>query len=188
MDQSERYELATNLRKLVTGRMTNDAFDDLYYEKYCVSEDPAVREIARFGWSLYSSDLIWSYKLIGRYALPGSLKKRAAHAVLFLNTSQEYQYPIAPDRPIYGLVAVLFGFASLIVIVGYTFHPFAFLAAITLILIVLLTLKSSYGRREENTSSLDLTSKIWPFANDDDLAKANGNAFLLSGFTKYETT
>ena len=59
VDLELRHRLSQDLRRLVTGRMTNDDFDDAYYESYMDSNDIAVREISRFGWSLYSSDVLF---------------------------------------------------------------------------------------------------------------------------------
>lgn len=92
-----RTELSQDIRRLATGRMTNDAFDARYYEFYQRSDDPAIREIAGFGYSLYSSDLLWPIRLRGPYALDRETKRTIARCVLFLRSGDEYGWPPFPD-------------------------------------------------------------------------------------------
>jgi hypothetical protein len=96
IDQSIRRSLSQDLRRLITGRMTNDAFDDVYYESYHDSNDRAVREIAGFGYSLYSSDLLWPYRLRGRYTVDKETRSAAARCVLFLRSGCDYEWPDTP--------------------------------------------------------------------------------------------
>lgn len=93
VDEQARKELAFDLNRLVSGEMTNDEFDELYYEKWYASADSAVAEIAKFGWSLYSSDLLWPYALTGRYAVSEEIRQKTRRAVLFLGGTQEYGWP-----------------------------------------------------------------------------------------------
>lgn len=92
VDRDLRRELRRNLQQLIDGNMTNDDFDDRYEEAYRVSSDLAVREIAMFGWSLYSSD-VWPYRLQGRHAVDASTRRAAEQAMQFLDTDHEYSYP-----------------------------------------------------------------------------------------------
>lgn len=92
-----RAELAQDIRRLATGRMTNDEFDDRYYEVYEPSDDRAIHAIARFCYGLYSSDLLLPIRLRGRYALDRETKKAVARCVLFLRTGNEYGWPAFPD-------------------------------------------------------------------------------------------
>jgi hypothetical protein len=86
VDRAARTELATSLRRLVDGELTNDAFDAAYYGRWEDSADKAVAETAAFGYSLYSSDLLVSYRLKGRHALPDEGRQTAQHALMFLET------------------------------------------------------------------------------------------------------
>jgi hypothetical protein len=92
IERELRRELRHNLQQLIEGLMTNDDFDARYEEAYRVSSDLAVREIAMFGWSLYSSD-VWPYRLQGRHAVDASTRSAAERAMQFLDTDQEYSYP-----------------------------------------------------------------------------------------------
>jgi hypothetical protein len=104
VDSGLRHKLAQDVRRLITGRMTNDEFDDVYYEHYWRSEDLAIREIARFCWGLYSSDLPLPYRLRGAYEIDAATRKKTAHAVLFLQTSLKYPYPETPESFVSQLV------------------------------------------------------------------------------------
>lgn len=79
--------------------MTNDAFDDVYYETYGDSHDRVVREIAGFAYSLYSSDLPCPYRLRDRYAVDKPTRSVAARCVLFLRSGLDYEWPPADFTP-----------------------------------------------------------------------------------------
>jgi hypothetical protein len=100
IDADTRCRLSLDVRRLVTGRMTNDAFDDVYYESYEPSGDRAIQEIAAFCSGLYSSDLLWPYHLRGRYAVNADTRSTACRCVLFLRSGLEYQWPSTPDDPV----------------------------------------------------------------------------------------
>jgi hypothetical protein len=91
LNRAARDELATALERLVDGEMTNDEFDDQYYEHWLRSEDAAVAEVATFGWALYSD--ITTYRLRGRHAVPHEIRKRADRARLFLQTDLACEWP-----------------------------------------------------------------------------------------------
>ena len=94
IDHEQRAELSLDLRRLVTGRITNDEFVDLYCDKYCHSKDRAVREIAEFGHDLCGD--LHSYRLTGRYALDKATRRKAARCVLFLRSDNDYDWPRWP--------------------------------------------------------------------------------------------
>src|SRR5262245_24251555 len=48
VDFSTRKDLSQDLRRLVTGRMTNDEFDEVAYGRFFDSKDRAVDSIAHF--------------------------------------------------------------------------------------------------------------------------------------------
>jgi hypothetical protein len=93
VDKEARSDLATCLHRLVSGEMINDQFDHAYYGRWEDSVDTAVAEIAGFGYGLYSSDLPLPYKLKGRYAISDDEQEMAQHALLFLKTELEYEWP-----------------------------------------------------------------------------------------------
>ncbi len=87
--------------------MTNDAFDDRYYEFYDPSDDQAINAIATYCYGLYSSDLLLPIRLRGRYALDRETRKTIARCVLFLRSGNEYQWPPLPDNTVDRCVAGL---------------------------------------------------------------------------------
>jgi hypothetical protein len=99
IDQEVRRSLSQDVRRLITGRMTNDAFDEAYYETYEASDDRAVSEVASFCYGLYSSDLLFPYRLRGRHAVDDETRSAAARAVLFLRSGFEYEWPEMQDFP-----------------------------------------------------------------------------------------
>jgi hypothetical protein len=107
IDHNLRTELSQDIRRLATGRMTNDAFDDCFYDAYECSDDPAVNAIATYCYCLYSSDLLWPIRLRGRYALDAETKKTIARCVLFLRSDNEYGWPSLPDNPPARIIAGL---------------------------------------------------------------------------------
>jgi hypothetical protein len=107
IDHAARRMLSQDARRLVTGRMTNDQFDDVYYEQYAESPDRAVAEISSFCYSLYSSDVLWPYRLRGWHAVDAETRSTAARCVLFLRSGREFEWPRFPDNVILRVVAGL---------------------------------------------------------------------------------
>ncbi len=99
IDANLRIELSNDIRRLATGRMTNDSFDDRYYDLYESSDDRAVNAIATYCYCLYSSDLLFPIRLRGRHALDRETKTTIARCVLFLRSCDEYGWPPLPDNP-----------------------------------------------------------------------------------------
>ena len=87
IDHRARKRLAERLRHLVTGQMTNDAFEDSAVR----TKDMAVREIEwRLAWPHY--DDMHEHKLMGEYALTDGIRRDFARAILFLQTELEYEW------------------------------------------------------------------------------------------------
>lgn len=93
-----RQSLSQNARRLITGRMTNDAFDVAYADLYETSTDHAVSEIALFFHCLYSSDLLFPLRLRGRFAVDDETRSVVARAVLFLRSGLKYEWPLWPEN------------------------------------------------------------------------------------------
>ena len=92
IDRELRRKLSQELRRLVTGRMTNNEFDEVWY--HCLeSTDEAVREIAGFGFGLYSSDVLLPYRLKGVHRVDDATRRTVARCVLFLRSNLPYEWP-----------------------------------------------------------------------------------------------
>jgi hypothetical protein len=182
IEKAARMELAVSLRRLVAGEMTNDEFDDRY-EIWLHSEDAAIAEIARFGWSLYSSDL-FPYRLRGRYAVDDATRQAADRAILFLQSGLEYEWPkdICAPIPFWALFGPGFYLViGLCVIVG-AFGRVGIVGVSMVAVGLLLISPSAYWlimslRRDTSFGSTDQTVdfRIWPFRRETDLATLDGD-------------
>lgn len=105
VDKEARAELRIALRRLVTGRMTNDDFDEVY-GLHWNSQDHAIASIAGFGWSLYSDSS--TYRLKGYYAVSPEVRRFASRSILFLYTDQEYGWPEWPEDLVAWCLTLLF--------------------------------------------------------------------------------
>ncbi|MCH5376815.1 MAG: hypothetical protein JJ992_22845 [Planctomycetes bacterium] len=177
-----RVDFAAALRQLVAGEMTNDQFDDAYDEKWYDSEDTAVREIAKFGWGLYSSDLLIPYQLKGRHAVSNEVRDTADGAIAFLQSDLEYEWPsdvdgVIPFWCLWGPGFYLcFAIAFFAFAVAYPRMPTAvpwLLGVASLISPIhwLITHSERKHQLEEFYASGDFS--IWPFMNREDLNRAD---------------
>lgn len=88
IDRAERDALSLRLRRLASGRITNDEFD---VGEVVASPDPAIGAIWDFGWGHYSD--FGSYRLRGTHALTKPQLETVARAVLFLDSDLPYEWP-----------------------------------------------------------------------------------------------
>ena len=91
IDRPARDRLASNLRRLASGRITNDEFEASHSDS---SPDRAVEQIG--AWAQWHYDDSRVYRLIGKDRLPLKTRRTAARAVLFLRTDREYEWPEWP--------------------------------------------------------------------------------------------
>ena len=187
VDIELRHRLSQDLQHLIAGRITNDDFDDACYESYVDSDDLAIREISRFGWSLYSSDVLFAYRLRGRHRVSDSVRKTAAYAVLFLQTKNEYQYPETSDS--FGesavsvawfsgsLVGVAFALIGGLALAGGDVSTGGYCVLIGLIIVLAcflvawLQCKQHEPLRKECDNIGDMA--IWPFVDQNSLVDAS---------------
>ncbi len=81
--------MALALRRLASGPITNDEFDDVAFAEFSHrTDDPALAELSIYGW-LHYSDLS-TYRLRGRHAIAPEERTSIARTVLFLKSNQEY--------------------------------------------------------------------------------------------------
>jgi hypothetical protein len=87
IDHRARKRLGERLRHLVTGQMTNDAFEDAAVR----TRDMAVREIEwRLAWPHY--DDMHEHTLKDEFTLTDGIRRDFARAILFLHTDLEYEW------------------------------------------------------------------------------------------------
>jgi len=136
IDCEERKQLSQDLRRLVTGRITNDEFDDVYSERFCHSKDQTVADIAEFGYGLYSNGTLVPYRLRGRYAVRKDVRRIVARCVLFLRAGREYKWPRWPYST--GMLRFAACFAGFGQSLG-----FAFTVVLFMLLTVICTIRES---------------------------------------------
>lgn len=196
IDQESRRTLSQHVRQLVTGRMTNDQFDLLYYEEYSKSTDLAVREIACSCWGLYSSDLLFPYRLRGCHAVDPETRSRAARAVLFLRTELKFEWPAEGQKGDFGLglmwgCAVFFGIPLSVVLLGcsgalllvqdweWGGQIAAAGLAVLLACIGAFWVNSHVGRLEFDAYRRAGQFDVWPFVRSDNFEAAKQSRHLL---------
>jgi hypothetical protein len=201
MDPQLRKRLSQDLRRLVTGRMTNDAFDDAYYEQYSSSNDSAIAAVAEFGFGLYSSDTLMAYRLRGRHRLGRTTRRAAARCVLFLRSKLAYEWPKEPNSikaqllwalafnlSLPGGIALLICSALPLVFFGADdpefFLPIAAFGALCLSTSIWYLFGSSGYVAEYNSPERGAWRQagdfdVWPFYRREDFYRARRTAFLL---------
>lgn len=104
IDKDRRKKLALHLRRLATGQISNDDFeekvmDDItkgwlpeqyYRSNDCKTDDRVIQSILEYSWMLYSD--LKNHKLIGKYELPEDVLKEIARYILFLHSDLEYEW------------------------------------------------------------------------------------------------
>ena len=89
IDRVGRDTLALLLRRLVTGRITNDEFEDALPGR---SEDEAIWAVFRGGaWYLYGD--LHEHRLVGEHELSSEQRREVAKWILFLKSNREYEWP-----------------------------------------------------------------------------------------------
>jgi hypothetical protein len=89
VDRQARDQLALALRRLITGRITNDDFD----EAIPSLDDPCILPIYDCAWTLYDDN--FQHHLTGRFELSPVVRREVARWIMFLYTDLEYDWPRA---------------------------------------------------------------------------------------------
>jgi hypothetical protein len=132
IDRESRATLANGVRKLIDGELTNDDFDNL--ETLCMSNDEAIAAVWTYCQALYSSDLLFPYRLTGRYAPDGAVRLIANRCIAFLNSDYEYTWSGIPfmekshiGLQLFARVSLCFVFIAVMVLIlgGWDWSLFA---------------------------------------------------------------
>jgi hypothetical protein len=94
IDRPARRELSRALRRLVSGRVTNDEYEDQLPHEVRSSRDSGVLAIRAATWKLY--DDLHEHRLEGPYALGRLGRRQLARWILFLKSNDEYEWPEVP--------------------------------------------------------------------------------------------
>lgn len=87
IDRPARDQLSRNIRLLVSGKISNDQFEDGIPE----TGDAAIMAFAGMTWLLYSD--MYEHRLIRRYAIEPSTRREVLRWVLFLDSDCQYRWP-----------------------------------------------------------------------------------------------
>lgn len=91
VDREARRQYGELLRQFISGRMTNDKYEERSSAIKCDANDPAVIETYYQAWFLY--DDIKTHRMTGTHRLNREGRRTIARAVLFLQSDQEYGWP-----------------------------------------------------------------------------------------------
>lgn len=90
VDRASRDHLATSLRHLAAGVITNDQFEDRTIDVCTSADDPALWELWNFAWLHYHD--FKRYRLRGRHALSRAERRSVARVILFLKSDQAFEH------------------------------------------------------------------------------------------------
>jgi hypothetical protein len=194
VDRLARDDLRLHVRRLVTGRMTNDEFDDVVYAPYCDHEDRAVQEITYFGWSLYGD--LQTYRLKGRHAVDRDNRRAAARCILFLRSGLEYEWPSFPGGGVAGALAgctiglglplgIALMLISLALLVSKDYAWFSIIALTGTAVLAARSVVTSANRRRQ-TQAWDAFRAnghfdVWPFIHREEFDEARRTLHMLGG-------
>ncbi|MGI4791483.1 MAG: hypothetical protein ACRYFS_21865, partial [Janthinobacterium lividum] len=89
INQESRRIYGQLVRQFISGRMTNEEYEQKYEEIDLKGEDMAVAEIYQQVWLLY--DDIETHRMTDKHRLNDAGRRQIAQIVLFLNSDKEYQ-------------------------------------------------------------------------------------------------
>lgn len=177
-----RKQLSQDIRRLVNGQLTNDEFDEVYYTLYEESDDRAVREIASFCYCLYSSDLLFPYRLRN---VDRETRSKVARSVLFLRSGLRYEW-----RAMYAnndcCLGVVLGVASSLACIALAFsNPnTALLPIICLMPFAGWAALAFYRRRSHSGEWKSFEeagdSDVWPFLRHSDFDTARQSCHMFA--------
>ncbi|WP_370677364.1 hypothetical protein [Pleomorphomonas sp. PLEO] len=90
IDRSARAQLSKNLRLLISGKISNDQFEDTVP----TTEDAAIQAITEMAGLLYGD--MSEHRLVGLHSIEPSDRREALRWILFLDSDFEYRWPQIP--------------------------------------------------------------------------------------------
>ncbi len=179
-DQEARRKYAELGHQFISGRMTNDEYEERCEEITSHQDDPAVREIYHQIWFLY--DDIQTHRMTGKHRLDRAGRREMAKAVLFLQGDQEYVWPETYGLMLWGcLVFLALPWAVILLLGTFTDQALWILLASAWVSVLLVChyfkLKWQAQRRWNKTGE----GAAWPFRHHADLDEAKRRPQLLNG-------
>ena len=180
VDREARSQYGQLLRQLISGRMTNDEYEEQFDAIECDANDPAVSEAYHQAWFLY--DDLRTHRMTGAYRLNREGRHAIAQAVLFLQSDQEYGWP---KDGMFGISLTLLLVAEVVVCwFLVALFPAHFLpiiggaAALGAIMFAYFSIRTILERRLWDAAG-DVDA--WPFLRQADLEEAVRHPRLLNG-------
>lgn len=180
VDREARRTYAELVRQFISGRMTNDEYEERFEQLKLENLDPAVDKIFYQVWGLY--DDYSTHRMTGDHHLDKAGRRRIAQAILFLQTEEHYCWPelgdadwlLNPLLPLCGIITVALidcTPSNYLSILSISSGISASLAAFALI-----------TRRNEKQAWQEAGDDVaWPFRTQADLAEAKSHPRLLAG-------
>jgi len=111
IDRTARDRLSRNLKRLISGKISNDQFENSTPD---AGGDPGIIALADMAWLLYSE--MKEHRLVGRYSIEPSTRREVLRWIMFLDSDIEYRWRrislpgLSPARRVRPLPTRLFSF------------------------------------------------------------------------------
>ena len=173
VDREARRKYAVLIRQFVSGRMTNDEYEDrvdgITYDK----RDHAILEVYLLIWTCY--DDLKTHRLTKQWRLDRPARRQVAQAVLFLQSDAEYQWP---NNLWDGWVFLVTAFCVVLLFALLPETPLFIRLGMSVPLVVAWQCYERWqARRREKAAD----ESAWPFLRQADLDEAARQPRLLNG-------
>ena len=173
VDRKARCEYAQLVRQFISGRMTNDEYEQRFFSLCAGKKDLALVEIYA-GVDTLCEDACPS-KLTQCWRLNNDARRRVAQAVLFLQSDAEYQWSEKLwDGSVFLFTA--FCISLLFALLPETPLPIRFAASVPLI-----AAWQWYEQWQRRRLTIVGDKEAWPFLHQADLEAAKSRPRLLNG-------
>lgn len=173
VDQKARREYAQLVRQFVSGRMTNDEYENRFEAIENDRNDRAFGAVHFELWFCY--DDIQTHKMNGRYRLDREGRRTVAQVVLFLQSNQDYPWP----KQLWD--GSVFLAAAFLVVLAFALFPETAMITRTGTASIVTLAWVGYERRRARKWEASGDKEAWPFLHQADLEAARRQPRLLNG-------
>ncbi len=180
VDREARRKYAELVRQFISGRITNDEYEERFDAIRCDSDDFAIGEVYHQVWFLY--DDMKTHRMTGTHRLDWEGRRATARIVLFLQSDTEYLWP---KDGWFGEARMLLIFAagiSTVFLLGlFPNNPLLIVSMAVLVGVLLFTYYTVRMIREGLRWKAHGNTDVWPFLHQKDLDEAVRHPKLLNG-------
>ena len=180
VDREPRRKYAELIRQFISGRMTNDEYEDRFEAIEVSRDDHAVSEIYRQVWFLY--DDFKTHRMTGKHRLNNAGRRQTAQIVLFLQSDREYNWPQGSLAGCLSLLLLIVcGFAT-VSLINYLPENALFIlgnAVFVSVVLILFAVLKNWQEKQDWKKAGD--ADAWPFLLQTDLDEAKRHPRLLAG-------